>query len=243
MSRVGPASVLLAVAAALSACGDDRVIDVPEPEVRSLEGISIDGFSFTVPVGLELSGSQENCPYDAGECPLADDSVHLVWRGKGVRFDYVLDQFAGTQDRADWGERVTINGRPAYRTRMPSGETRYMITSHFGGADSAAVRIHQEREAPLFWATCSTDESCDLALQLIAGIGMRSAQSECEIVFPPPPPEFIPPPGYRPPGPDNPQPPPPMRPPEPEAEVVPPPTHPHPIIAERCREYLADRAN
>lgn len=229
--------LIVALIAGLAACNEPTDIVVPEPEVRSSNGISLDGFSFFFPVGLTFDGATETCMHGASECPLGDDSVQLVWRSGDLRFDYVLDHFAKAMWDDEWGDPITINGRPAFRKHLADGGTRYLITNHYDGTQSAAVAIWQQQEEPIFWGTCHSDEDCDAVLQTLASVGMRSAEQECGLMSPQPPPEFVPPPGYR----EGPSviPPPvaPLR--EPEPPALPPPPAPRPRDAENlCKEYL-----
>ena len=188
----GHASLLLA------ACSDPDAIVVPEPEATPMSGIAIDGFSFSFPVGFEFEGAVQECFRRASGCMLADDSTHLVWRGGDLRFDYVPDRYAEVPPRKDWGEAITINGRPAFRTKLDDGGTRYLVTNHHGGPDTAVVSIWKEPEQPLFWGTCRTEADCDVVLQTIASITFRSVEGQCEIFYPQEPEKWNPPPDYRP---------------------------------------------
>ena len=192
--RAAAAPAILAWA--LGACAEPADIVVPEPEVRPSTGISLDAISFFFPAGLEFEGEAKTCRALASECPLADDSTQLVWRAGGIRFDYVLDPFGEALADEDWGEPVTINGRPAFRARLDDGSRRYLITNHYGGPDSAAVAIWRQREEPMFWGTCRSDEECEAVLQTLASVSMRSASQQCALMFPQDPPPFEPPPGY-----------------------------------------------
>jgi len=228
----------LAALVAVAGCGEPTDITVPEPEIRSSSGISLDGMSFVFPVGLELEGAIEPCDARASECPLADDSVHLAWRAGGLRFDYVVDHFGAALPGSDWGQPITINGKPAFRKQLDDGAKRYLITNHYGGEDSAAAAIWQQEEQPLFWGTCRNDEDCEAVLQTLASVSMRSAESECAIMFPKPPPEWVPPPGYRP----GPAPFPTPQAPRPDPEALasrPPPPPPLPHDAQAlCKDYI-----
>lgn len=223
----------------LGGCSEPVDIIVPEPEIRNSGSISLDGFSFTFPVGLEWEGATESCPNQASECPLGDDSTHAVWRSGKLRFDYVLDPYGGVPMGDDWGEPITINDRPAFRKVLDGGGKRYLITNHYGGEDSAAVAIWRKEEEPVFWGTCYSDEDCKAVLQTLASVTMRRASQECALMFPQPPPEFVPPPGYRPDSSIIPPPPAPL----PGAEQLrpaapPPPPAPRPPGAdELCKEY------
>ena len=157
----------------LCACSEPTNIVVPEPEVRSSNGISLDGFSFFFPVDLTFDGATETC---ASGCPLGDDSVQLVWRSGDLRFDYVLDHFGKAMEDNQWGDAITINGRPAYRKHLADGGTRYLITNHYDGSQSAAVAIWNEEEEPIFWGTCHNDADCDAVLQTLASVTMRNAE-------------------------------------------------------------------
>ena len=233
-------AAILMMSAVLTACGEPTDIVVPDPDIRPSVGISLGAMSFFFPVGLEFEGDTESCPNRASECPLGDDSVHVVWRSGTLRFDYVLDHFGKAMWDDEWGEPVTINGRPAYRKMQDDGGRRYLITNHYGGAESAAVAIWQEEEEPVFWGTCYSDEDCDAVLQTLSGVTMRHASQECALMFPKPPPEFVPPPGYRPDSlviPPRPAP-------RPDRELLrsptpPPPPAPRPRGAEDlCKEYV-----
>lgn len=190
------ATVLVLQTAFLSACGESTDLVVSEPDIRPSSGISIEGMSFFFPVRLQFEGSTETCGHGASDCPLADDSTILVWRVGQLRFDYVLDPFGETMPDKNWGEPITINGKPAFRKSLANGSRRYLITNHHGGADSAPVAIWREQEEPIFWGTCRSDEDCEAVLQTLASVSMRSAAQECALMFPKPPPEFIPPSGY-----------------------------------------------
>ena len=221
----------------LCACSEPTDIVVPEPEVQPSIGISLDGFGFSFPVGLTFDGATETCAKGASECPLGDDSVHLVWRSSDLRFDYALDQFGKAMEDDHWGDPITINGRPAFRKHLADGGTRYLITNHYDGATSAAVAIWQEQEEPIFWGTCYSDADCDAVLETLVSVGMRSAEQECVLMFPQPPPEFVPPPGYREGPPVIPPPVAPLRDPEPSAP--PPPPAPRPRDAKNlCKDYV-----
>ena len=139
--------------AVLTACGEPSDITVPEPEIPPSSGISLGAMSFFFPVGLEFEGDTESCPNRASECPLGDDSVHAVWRSGTLRFDYVLDHFGKAMWDDEWGEPITINGRPAFRKTLDDGGRRYLITNHYDGPESAAVAIWREEEEPIFWGT------------------------------------------------------------------------------------------
>lgn len=232
--------LIAAAVLAVTACAEPTDIVVPEPEIRPSGAVSLDGFSFFFPVGLTFEGATETCPNRASECPVGDDSTHAVWRAGELRFDYVLDPYGGVPMGDDWGEPITINGRPAFRKQLEDGGTRYLITNHYGGEESAAVAIWQHEEEPVFWGTCHNEADCDAVLQTLASVSMRSAESECRLMFPQPAEEWVPPPGYRPTPVPFPAPPAPrrdaadMRPPAP-----PPPPAPRPPGAEQiCQEYL-----
>ncbi|QQN74375.1 hypothetical protein [Croceicoccus sp. YJ47] len=186
----------LLICAVLTGCGEPNDIIVPEPEIIPTSGISLGGMSFFFPAGLEFEGDTETCPNRASECPLGDDSVHAVWRSGTLRFDYVLDHFGKAMTDDEWGEPITINGRPAFRKMLDDGGRRYLITNHYGGSESSAVAIWREEEEPIFWGTCHDDEDCDAVLQTLASVTMRAASQECALMFPPPPPDFVPPPDY-----------------------------------------------
>lgn len=231
---------LTAVAAGLlTGCGEPTDILVPEPRSNLLGGISLDGLSFSFPVGLKFEGATETCRGSASECPLGDDSTHLVWRSGAMRFDYVLDHYGGVPMSADWGQAITINGKPAFRKHLDNGAVRYLITNHYGGAYSAAVAIWREEE-PVFWGTCRTEQECDAVLKTLATVSMRSAEQECRLMFPQPPEQWVPPPGYKPLPDTLPTPNSPNR----NAEDMepsappPPPAPPPPGAAEICRDYL-----
>lgn len=237
MTRVRLFPALLAFATA--ACAEPTDIVVPEPQVLYLRGISLDGLSFSFPVGLKVEGATETCPDHASECPLGDDSAHLVWRSGDLRFDYVLDLYGGVPMGADWGEPITINGRPAFRKHLEDGGTRYLITNHHGGEDSAAIAVWRQEEEPIFWGTCRNEADCDVVLRTLASVAMRSAEQECRAMFPQPQRQWVPPPGYRPPS-GTPAPPALRR--DPEAARLPAPPPPPaprpPDAAERCGKYL-----
>lgn len=225
---------------ALAGCNEPTDIVVAEPNVRSSSGISLDQMGFYFPGGIKFEGGTETCPNQASECPLGDDSTHLVWRSGELRFDYVLDLYGGVPMGDDWGEPITINDRPAFRKHLADGATRYLITNHYGGKDSSAVAIWQQEEEPIFWGTCRSEADCDAVLQTVASVAMRSAEQECLLMFPQPPEKWVPPPGYKPlpvslPTPNAPRrQPEDMRPPAP-----PPPPAPRPPGAEEiCQEYL-----
>ena len=233
-------TVSIVMCAVLTGCGGPNDIIVPEPEITPSSGISLGGMSFFFPVGLEFEGDTETCPNRASECPVGDDSVHAVWRSGTLRFDYVLDDFGKAMWDDEWGDAITINGRPAYRKMLDDGGRRYLITNHYGGRDSAAVAIWREKEEPVFWGTCYSDEDCDAVLQTLASVTMRRASQECALMFPLRPPEFVPPPDYRPDSSIIPPPPAPrpdsehLRPPAP-----PPPPAPRPRGAEEiCEEFV-----
>ena len=233
-------ATVFTMSTALTACSEPTDIVVPEPDIRPSAGISLGGMSFFFPVGLEFEGATESCPNRASECPLGDDSVHAVWRSGTLRFDYVLDHFGKAMWDDEWGEPITINGRPAFRKTLDDGGRRYLITNHYGGTDSAAVAIWREEEEPIFWGTCYSDEDCDAVLQTLASVTMRQASQECALMFPPPPPEFVPPPDYRP---DSSVISPPSAPrPDPEQlhpAAPPPPPAPRPRVAEElCKEFV-----
>ena len=238
MRRTTAVSIVLC--AVLTACGEPSDITVPEPEITPSSGISLGAMSFFFPVGLEFEGDTESCPNRASECPLGDDSVHAVWRSGTLRFDYVLDHFGKAMWDDEWGEPVTINGRPAYRKMQDDGGRRYLITNHYGGAESAAVAIWQEEEEPVLWGTCYSDEDCDAVLQTLSSVTMRHASQECALMFPKPPPESVPPPGYRPDSSIIPPPPAPLHGREQlRPAAPPPPPAPRPRGAEEfCKEYV-----
>ena len=237
MRRTTAVSIVLC--AVLAACGEPSDIVVPEPEITPSSGISLGAMSFFFPVGLEFEGDTETCPNRASECPLGDDSVHAVWRSGTLRFDYVLDHFGKAMWDDEWGEPITINGRPAFRKMLDDGGRRYLITNHYGGTESAAVAIWREEEEPIFWGTCYSDDDCDAVLQTLASVTMRQASQECALMFPPPPPEFVPPPGYRPDSLLIPPPPAPLPGPEQlRPAAPPPPPAPRPPGGEElCKEY------
>ena len=229
--------LIVALIAGLAACSEPTDIVVTEPEVRSSNGISLDGFSFFFPVGLTFDGATETCANGASECPLGDDSVQLVWRSGDLRFDYVLDHFGKAMVDDQWGDPITINGRPAFRKHLADGGTRYLITNHHDGRQSAAVAIWNEEEEPIFWGTCHSDADCDAVLQTLASVTMRNAEQECRLMFPQPPPQFVPPPGYR----ESPSviPPPvaPLRDTEPPAPPPPPAPRPRDVQI-LCKDYV-----
>ena len=183
---------------ALAGCGEPTDIVVPEREIRDFGGIELDRLSFSFPFGFKFAGAVETCPNQASDCPLADDSTHLVWRSGDLRFDYMLDLYGGVPMGPDWGDPITINGKPAFRKYLDNGATRYLITNHYGGAGSAAVAIWHEEEEPVFWGTCDSEKNCDTVLQTLASVSMRSAEQECRLLFPQPPKQWVPPPGYKP---------------------------------------------
>lgn len=229
--------LIVALIAWLAACSEPTAIVVSEPEVRSSNGISLGSVSFFFPVGLTFDGETQTCANGASECPLSDDSVQLVWRSGDLRFDYVLDHFGKAMEDDQWGDPITINGRPAFRKHLADGGTRYLITNHYDGETSATVAMWQEQEEPIFWGTCYSDADCDAVLQTLASVGMRSAEQECGLMFPQPPPEFVPPRGYR----EGPSViPPPVAPlPEPEPPAPPPPPAHSPRDAENlCKDYV-----
>ncbi|MXP15706.1 hypothetical protein GRI44_13200 [Altererythrobacter confluentis] len=229
--------MILAVLLMLAGCAEPTHITVPEPDVRPSSGISLDGFSFYFPVGLTFEGATENCPNKASECPLGDDSTHAVWRSGDLRFDYVLDPFGKALENDQWGDPVTINGRPAFRKLLEDGGTRYLITNHYAGAESAAIAIWHQPEEPLFWGTCRSDEDCEAVLQTLASVAMRSAEQECALMFPQPPREWVPPPGYREDASVIPPPPAPVR--EAGPPAPPPPPAPRPADADKiCKDHL-----
>ena len=233
-------ATVLTMTAVLTACSEPTDIVVPEPDIRPSAGISLGGMSFFFPVGLEFEGDTQTCPNRASECALSDDSVHAVWRSGTLRFDYVLDHFGKAIWDDEWGEPITINGRPAFRKMLDDGGRRYLITNHYGEAESAAMAIWREEEEPVFWGTCYSDEDCDVVLQTLASVTMRHASQECALMFPPPPPEFVPPPGYR--SDSSVIPPPPAPRPDPEQlhpEAPPPPPAPRPRGAEEiCKGFV-----
>ncbi|MFN6935288.1 MAG: hypothetical protein ACK4NZ_09060 [Tsuneonella sp.] len=232
---------LIAVAACLlKGCGEPTNIVVPEPIDHTSGRISYDGFGFRFPVGLKVEGALEECPSRATECPLGDDSTHLVWRAGDVRFDYVLDHYGGVPMGDDWGERITVNGMPAFRKHLPDGATRYLITNHAKGAESARVALWKEEEEPIFWGTCRSDAGCEAVLQTLATVGMRSAAQDCAVLFPKPPKEWVPPPGYKPPSVTIPTPKAPRQDPaDLQPPAPPPPPAPRPPGAEEiCQKYL-----
>lgn len=229
--------LIVALIAGLAACSEPTDIVVPEPDIRSSNGMSLDGFSFFFPVGLNFDGATETCANGASECPLGDDSVQLVWRSGDLRFDYVLDPFGRATEDDQWGDPITINGRPAFRKHLADGGTRYLITNHYDGRQSAAVAIWNEEEEPIFWGTCHSDADCDAVLQTLASVTMRNAEQECGLMFPQPPPDFVPPPGYRESPSVIPTPVAPLR--EPEPPAPPPPPAPRPRDAENlCMDYV-----
>lgn len=229
--------LIVALIAGLAGCSEPIDIVVLEPEVRSSTGISLGTMSFFFPVGLTFDGATETCLSGASECPLGDDSVHLVWRSGDLRFDYVLDPFGRATEDDQWGDPITINGRPAFRKHLADGGTRYLITNHYDGRQSAAVAIWNEEEEPIFWGTCHSDADCDAVLQTLASVTMRNAEQECRLMFPQPPPQFVPPPGYRESPSVIPTPVAPLR--EPEPPAPPPPPAPRPRDAENlCMDYV-----
>lgn len=205
-----------------------------------MSGIAIDGFSFSFPVGFKFEGAVEECPEGASECPLADDSTHLVWRSGDLRFDYVLDPYGEVLPGQQWGDPITINGRPAFRKVMQDGGTRYLITNHHGGGDTAVVSIWKQPEQPMFWGTCRTEADCEAVLQTIASIAFRTVESQCWLFYPQEPEAWIPPPGYRPRPVPFPTPAAPRRNPDDARPVAPPPPpEPPPAgAAELCRKYV-----
>ncbi|MEH6759218.1 MAG: hypothetical protein V7676_17175 [Parasphingorhabdus sp.] len=231
-------ALIITVPLLLAACSEPTQIVVPEPEVPMSSDISLDGFSFFLPVGLEFEGGLEKCTDGLTQCPLGDDSTHIVWRSADLRFDYVADPYSGNSNREDWGEPITINGRPAFHKQLRDGGRRYLITNHYGGGESAQVAIWRATEEPMFWGECQTDFDCDLVLQTLAGVVMRSAELQCRQLFPPEPKKWTPPPGYREPA-EGDRPPAPLRtqPPVPTAPPAPPAPRPK-NAQELCKGYL-----
>ncbi len=218
---------------ALAGCNEPTDVVVSEPEARTSSRVSLYGFSLVFPVGLTFDGATETCPNQASECPLADDSTHLVWRSGDLRFDYVVDPFGAALADDGWGDPITINGRPAFRKHLDDGGTRYLITNHYGGEKSAAVATWQQEEEPIFWGTCRSDKDCDAVLQTLASVSMRSAESEDRSMSMPPPEERGSPPTHEPA--QNPLPPLQVPPPDTQFEqqpAPPPPGAPRPAGAE-----------
>ena len=104
----------------------------------------------------------------------------------------------------------------------------------------AAVAIWREEEEPIFWGTCYSEEDCDSVLQTLASVTMRQASQECALMFPQPPPAFVPPPGYRPDSSIIPPPPAPLPGAEQLRPAAPsPPPAPKPQEAEKlCKEFV-----
>lgn len=152
------------------------VREITDPKV-----VSIDGISFNLPAGIRFKGDTANCPGEASDCPLADDSTHLTWRADQVRLVYMVDHYAEVLVKDEWGEPVTINAVPAYRKRLPDGSRRYLVTNHVGGPSSAAVAIWKQPETPIFWGQCGSEAGCSIVLQTLASVKLRGAEEECRM--------------------------------------------------------------
>ncbi|MGB7374150.1 MAG: hypothetical protein WA922_08400 [Pontixanthobacter sp.] len=90
---MGRSLAVMAVANLIAARGALNDIIVPEPETHPTTLISLYEFSFFFPVNPSFEGNTATCPYGASECPVADDSTHLLWGSNDIRFYYVSDRF------------------------------------------------------------------------------------------------------------------------------------------------------
>lgn len=229
--------MIAAAVLAVTACAEPTDVVVPEPEIRPLGAVSLDGFSFFFPVGLTSKAQ----PKPAPTAPANARWAMTAPMQSGVRANCASIMcsipMAGCRwamlGRADHDQRQARLPQASERWQhaLPDHQLLWGTTarqSRSGRRKSRCVLGHLPQPGRLGHGFADARQ-----------LSVRSAGQECQLMFPRPREERLPPPGYTAGPAPFPTPKAPRQDPQDIRPPAPPPLAPLPPGAEEiCQEYL-----